>query len=71
MARWLWNIDMWHRILEYYQECSIVTFCWSFLGKVNYGKMLEYKISWKVLMIFVQESSNDVFWLIWVFYGKV
>ena len=30
-----------------------------FLGKVKYDRILEYKISWKVLQIFAQECSND------------
>lgn len=42
--------------LSHTKSVQIVTFCWpiSFLGN-----MLEYKILRKVLMIFVQETSND------------
>ena len=32
-------------------------------GKVKYGKMIENKISWKVLKIFIREGSNDDLWL--------
>ena len=47
----LWNqwtpkalkVGMWHTLLD------IMT--WIFYGKVKYGKMLEHKISWKVLKI--------------------
>ena len=28
-------------------------------GKVKYDKMLEYKVSWKVLKMFIYEGSND------------
>ena len=55
------NLNMWrHGVLEY-QDCSnsdlLLTLI--FLGNVKYGKMLEYKISWKVLKNFAQECSND------------
>ena len=30
-----------------------------FFGKVKYGKVVERKLSWKVLKIFAQEYSND------------
>ena len=43
-----------------------------FLGKVKYDRILEYKISWKVLQIFAQECSNDDLGLtLSFFYGKV
>ena len=38
---------------------QIVAFGWPwFLGKVKFGKMSKYKISWKVLKIFAQDCSN-------------
>ena len=46
------RIDIWHQVYEQYQECSnsdlrlVLTF---FYGKVKYGKLLEHRISWKVL----------------------
>ena len=30
-----------------------------FFGKIKHGKILEHKISWKVLKIFPQNCSND------------
>ena len=30
-----------------------------FYGKIKHRKMIEHKISWKVLKIFVQKCSND------------
>ena len=30
-----------------------------FFGKIKHGKILEHKISWKVLKIFPQKCSND------------
>ena len=30
-----------------------------FYGKIKYGKILEHKISWKILKIFYLKSSND------------
>ena len=63
----LWNhgpmslkLDMWHRILEYFQDCSNSGLGLTLThGKIEYDKMLEYKISCKVLNIFIQEGSND------------
>ena len=40
-------------------------------GKVKYGKMLERKISWEVLKIFIEEGSSDDLGFTFIFYGEV
>ena len=30
-----------------------------FYGKIKHGKILEHKISWKVLKLFAQKCTND------------
>ena len=58
------KLDIWHWVLEYFLDClnsglgMTLTNC-----KVKNGKMLGHKISWTVLKIFIQERSNDDFWL--------
>ena len=54
------KLYMWHQVLEYLQDCLNSELGLTLTsGKIKYYKMLGYKISWKVLKIFIQDGSND------------